>query len=62
VTTLTDLVNESLKRNLLHNIVLRNSEVVFLIENLGRLGTASAKEAALLKGIVDKLNVSRYDK
>jgi hypothetical protein len=59
--TLTDLVNENLKRNLLHNIVLTNSEVIFLSDQLQRLGTIGT-DAVMLDSIIAKLNISRYDK
>lgn len=62
MTTLTDLVNESLKRNLLHNIVLTQSEIVFLNTELSKIGTIGVTDTNLLSSILSKLNLSRYDK
>lgn len=61
MTTLTDLVNASLKKNMLHNIVLTKSEIVFLNTELSKIGTIGS-DADLLKSILNKLALSKYDK
>lgn len=59
MTTLTDLVNASLKKNLLRNIVLSEAEVTFLRDQLIRLGTIGNVDTGLLNNIISKLD--RYD-
>jgi len=56
--TLTDLVNENLKRNLLRNVVLTESEVKFLFVELNKIGTIGQNDTTLLKNILKKLEVS----
>jgi len=56
--TLTDLVNENLKRNLLQNIVLTEAEVKFLFVELSKIGTIGQSDTTLLQNILKKLEVS----